>query len=83
MPLNKNITLPYAEFKAHAIRRLEHYEVTFTVEDKGSYRHITGYDQFGDPLGSNNEMILSRECFIEAFTKYIEAYMKDRNNDKL
>lgn len=81
--MDKSLALPYTEFKEHAFRLPNRCETTFTVEDKGLYRHITVYDQFGDPLAEKNEMILSRECFIEAFTKYIEPYMEDRNNDKL
>lgn len=79
----KATIIPFSQLKDTAVRIFDYNRLIFTVEENGIHRRETAYDQFGDPLAEKNEMILSRECFIEAFTKYIEAYMKDRNNDKL
>ena len=47
-------------------------KVTYEANDEGIVKVTETFDQDGESLYESNQMIISKEVFVEAYKKYIE-----------
>ena len=47
-------------------------KVTYEANDEGIVKVTETFDQDGESLYESNQMIISKEAFVEAYKKYIE-----------
>lgn len=71
-PNDDSVTLSIANVYIGKLRVPSGQRVTYEANDEGIVKVSETFDQDGESLYRSNQMIISKEVFVEAYKKYIK-----------